>query len=105
MQLTFMEINADGLNPNKSYLSKWLGINGGSSATTFVNDGRPIVGIAGMWSKKSFGPAFCMCLVTTKAGALAADHLATVTNGDDVVQVECTLDEHGKVLASRVLPR
>ena len=71
MQLTFMEIGADGLNPKKSYLSKWLGINGGSGATTFVNDGRPIIGIAGMRAKNSHGPAFCMCLVTTKAGALA----------------------------------
>jgi len=71
MQLTFMEIGADGLNPKKSYLSKWLGINGGSGATTYVNDGRPIVGIAGMRSKDPNGPAFCMCLVTIKAGTLA----------------------------------
>jgi hypothetical protein len=71
MQLTFMEIGADGLNPNKTYLSKWLGGYGGSGARTFVNDGRPIVGIAGMWSNNPHSPAFCMCLVTTRAGAIA----------------------------------
>ena len=71
MQLTFMEIGADGLNPNKTYLSKWLGGYGGSGAKTFVNDGRPIVGIAGMRSRNPNGPAFCLCLVTTRAGALA----------------------------------
>src|SRR5262249_2269216 len=70
MQLTFMEIGAEGLNPRKSYLSKWLGGYGGSDAKTFLNDGRPVVGIAGMRSKLNFGPAFCLCLVTTKAGAL-----------------------------------
>ena len=72
MQLTFMEIGADGLNPNKSYLSKWLGGYGGSDAKMFLNDGRPIVGVAGMVSKLNFGPAFCMGLVTTREGALAA---------------------------------
>ena len=71
MQLTFMEIGADGLNPNKTYLSKWLGGYGGADAKTFLNDGRPIIGIAGMRSNLNFGPAFCLCLVTTKAGALA----------------------------------
>lgn len=71
MQLTFMEIGADGLNPNKTYLSKWLGGYGGADAKTFVNDGRPIVGIAGMRSRDPKSPAFCMCLVTTKAGAIA----------------------------------
>ena len=71
VQLTFMEIGADGLNPNKSYLSKWLGGYGGSDAKMFLNDGRPIVGIAGMVSKWDFGPAFCMCLVTTPAAAFA----------------------------------
>jgi hypothetical protein len=71
MQLTFMEIGAEALNPNKTYLSKWLGMNGGSYAKTFVNDGRPIIGIAGMRSSGNpNGPAFCMCLITTKAGAL-----------------------------------
>jgi hypothetical protein len=72
MQLTFMEIGADGLNRNKSYLSKWLGENGGAGAKSYLNDGRPIVGIAGMWSKNANSPAFCLCLVTTKAGTLAA---------------------------------
>jgi len=71
MQLTFMEIGADGLNVDKTYLSKWLGAYGGSSARTYVNDGRPIVGIAGMRSKDAKRPIFCFCLVTTKAGALA----------------------------------
>ena len=71
VQLTFMEIGAEGLNPNKSYLSKWLGGYGGSDAKMFLNDGRPIVGIAGMVSKWDFGPAFCMCLVTTPAAAFA----------------------------------
>src|SRR4029077_20602521 len=71
MQLTFMEIGADGLDPNKTYLSKWLGGYGGSGAKTFVNDGRPIVGIAGMRSRDPNGPAFCIGLVTTKAGAIA----------------------------------
>jgi hypothetical protein len=71
MQLTFMAIGADGLNPKKTYLSKWLGGYGGSGARTYVNDGRPIVGIAGMRSKNPTGPAFCLCLVTTQAGALA----------------------------------
>jgi len=71
MQLTFMEIGANGLNPDKTYLSKWLGINAGSGARMFVNDGRPIIGIAGMRSKDPRGPAFCMCLVTTRACALA----------------------------------
>jgi len=70
MQLTFMQIGANGLNPNKTYLSKWLGGYGGADAKTFVNDGRPIIGIAGMRSKNPSGPAFCLCLVTTKAGAL-----------------------------------
>jgi hypothetical protein len=72
MQLTFMEIGADGLNPNKTYLSRWLGGHGGSDAGTFVNDGRPIVGIAGMRARGPDGPAFCLCLVTTRPGALAA---------------------------------
>jgi hypothetical protein len=71
VQLTFMEIGAEGLNPDKSYLSKWLGGYGGADAKMFVNDGRPIVGIAGMVSKWDFGPAFCMCLVTTPPAALA----------------------------------
>jgi hypothetical protein len=71
MQLTFMEIGTDGLNPAKTYLSKWLGGYGGSGARTFVNDGRAIIGIAGMPSKDRNGPAFCLCLVTTKAEALA----------------------------------
>src|SRR5262249_12562325 len=70
MQLTFMEIGRDGLNPHKAYLSQWLGGYGGADARMFVNDGRPIVGIAGMVSRLNFGPAFCMCLVTTKAGAI-----------------------------------
>jgi len=70
MQLTYMEIGPDGLNPNKTYLSKWLGGYGGADARTFVNDGRPIVGIAGMVSKLNFGPAFCMGLVTIRAEAL-----------------------------------
>ena len=73
MQLTFMQIGPDGLNPQKSYLSKWLGLNAGSNARMYVNDGRPIIGIAGMRSSDPKGPAFCMCLVTTKAGALAND--------------------------------
>ena len=72
MQLTFMAIGPDGLDPNKSYLSKWLGGYGGSGARTFVNDGRPIIGIAGMRSSNPNGPAFCMCLVTTRPGALEA---------------------------------
>jgi hypothetical protein len=72
LQLTFMEIGPDGLNPSKSYLSKWLGINAGSSARTYVNDGRPIIGIVGMSAKNASSPAFCMGLVTTKPGALAA---------------------------------
>jgi hypothetical protein len=71
MQLTFMEIGADGLNPNKTYLSKWLGGYGGADAKMFVNDGRPILGVAGMRSRNSFGPAFCLCFITTKAGELA----------------------------------
>jgi hypothetical protein len=71
MQMTFMEIGPDGLNLHKSYLSKWLGLNGGANATTYVNDGRPIIGIAGMRSSNPSGPAFCMCLVTTKAGAIS----------------------------------
>jgi hypothetical protein len=71
MQLTFMEIGANGLIPNKSYLSKWLGLNGGPGTKTYLNDGRPIVGIAGMRSKNLNSPAFCLCLVTTRAGALA----------------------------------
>jgi hypothetical protein len=71
IQLTFMAIGADGLSPNKSYLSKWLGGYGGADARTFVNDGRPIVGIAGMRSSNPNGPNFCMCLVTTGKGALA----------------------------------
>jgi hypothetical protein len=71
VQLTFMEIGPEALNPDKSYLSKWLGGYGGSNAQTFVNDGRPIIGIAGMVSKLNFGPAFCMCLVTTRPGTLA----------------------------------
>jgi hypothetical protein len=70
MQLTFMEIGPDGLNPNKTYLSKWLGGYGGAYARMYVNDGRPIVGIAGMRSTNPNGPAFCMCLVTTRPGAL-----------------------------------
>jgi hypothetical protein len=71
MQLTFMEIGAEGLNANKTYLSKWLGGYGGADAKTYVNDGRPIVGIAGMRSKDPKSPAFCMCLVTTRTGAIA----------------------------------
>jgi hypothetical protein len=71
MQLTFMEIGADGLNPDKTYLSKWLGAYG-ADARMYLNDGRPIVGIAGMRSSNPNGPAFCMCFVTTKADALAA---------------------------------
>ena len=35
MQLTFMKIGAEGLNPDKTYLSKWLGDNGGSRARTY----------------------------------------------------------------------
>jgi hypothetical protein len=70
IQLTFMEIGPDGLNPNKTYLSKWLGTYG-TDARMYLNDGRPIVGIAGMASSKPQGPAFCMCLVTTQADALA----------------------------------
>jgi hypothetical protein len=66
-----MEIGADGLDPHKTYLSKWLGGYGGADAKTFLNDGRPVVGIAGMRSRYDWGPAFCLCLVTTKAGALA----------------------------------
>jgi hypothetical protein len=71
IQLTFMAIGADGLSPNKSYLSKWLGGYGGADARTYVNDGRPIVGIAGMRSSNPSGPNFCMSLVTTGKGALA----------------------------------
>jgi hypothetical protein len=63
MQLKFMQIGADGLNPDKSYLSKWLG-GYGANARTYVNDGRPIIGIAGMRAKDTRGPAFCLCLVT-----------------------------------------
>jgi hypothetical protein len=75
VQLTFMEIGTDGLNPNKTYLSKWLGGYGGSDAQMFVNDGRPIVGIAGMRSSNPNSPAFCLCLVTTRAGTIADDAL------------------------------
>jgi hypothetical protein len=71
MQLTFMKIGAAGLNPSQTYLSKWLGAYGGANARMFVNDGRPIIGIAGMRSSNVSGPLFCLSLVTTKAGALA----------------------------------
>jgi hypothetical protein len=67
LQLTFMEIGAERLNPDKSYLSKWLGGHGGAGARNFVNDGRPIIGIAGMRSKNDRSPAFCLGLVTTRA--------------------------------------
>jgi hypothetical protein len=72
IQLTFMEIGAAGLNPDKAYLSKWLDSDGGASAKTFVNDGRPIVGIAGLRAKDPNGATFCLCLITTRPGALAA---------------------------------
>ena len=89
MQLTFMEIGADGLNPNKTYLSKWLDSDGGSGAKTFVNDGRPIVGIAGMRSRNPNGPAFCLCLVTTKAGAIAAaDGQKTMQTQQQMMQTQ-----------------
>ena len=71
MQLTFMKIDATGLNTSETYLSKWLGGYGGADARTFLNDGRPIVGIAGMYSRNNFGPAFCLGLVTTRPDALA----------------------------------
>jgi hypothetical protein len=71
MLMCTLFFGADGLNCDKTYLSKWLGVYGGSSAKTYLNDGRPIVGIAGMRSKNAKGPLFCFCLVTTKAGALA----------------------------------
>jgi hypothetical protein len=80
MQLTFMEIGPDGLNPNKSYLSKWLGGYGGTSARMYVNDGRPIIGIAGMRSSDTRGPAFCMCLVTIPAGAMTAPQVIANTS-------------------------
>jgi hypothetical protein len=67
VQLTFMQIGPHGLNPKKTYLSKWLGGHGGSRARTFVNDGRPIVGIAGMRARDPKRPAFCLCLVTIPA--------------------------------------
>lgn len=71
MQLTFMEIGAGRLNPGKTYLSQWLGGYGGADATTFINDGRPIIGIAGMRSSRPSSPAFCLGLVTTQAEAIA----------------------------------
>jgi hypothetical protein len=80
MQLTFMAIGADRLNPNKSYLSKWLGGYGGSNARMYVNDGRPIIGIAGMRSSDPRGPSFCMCLVTIPAGALPAPQVVASTS-------------------------
>ncbi len=71
IQLTYMEIGADGLNPNKSYLSKWLGTYGGVGSRTYLNDGRPIIGIAGMRNSQPQSPLLCLCLVTTPEGALA----------------------------------
>jgi hypothetical protein len=71
IQLTFMAIGAGRLNTNKTYLSKWLGGYGGNGARTYLNDGRPIIGIAGMRSKNPNGPAFCLGLVTIPQAALA----------------------------------
>lgn len=71
LQVTFMEIGPERLNPYKTYQSKWLGSEGGAEVKMFVNDGRPIVGIAGMRARDPSSPAFCLCLVTTQTGALA----------------------------------
>ena len=53
MSVTFMEIQARGLNPNRAYESEWLGGFGGDEKTRLAGTGAPVVGIFG---KVSSGP-------------------------------------------------
>jgi hypothetical protein len=47
LSVTFMEIQGDGLNPDKSYETKWLGGPGGFAKTKLGGDGGFAVGIFG----------------------------------------------------------
>jgi hypothetical protein len=46
-QVTFMQIEGDRLNPEKSYKSAWLGGRGGFGPRELGGDGTPVVGIFG----------------------------------------------------------
>jgi len=47
MSVTFMEIDEDGLNPNRTYESEWLGGMGGDEKKRIAGTGAPVVGIYG----------------------------------------------------------
>jgi hypothetical protein len=51
LSVTFMEIEGDGLNRNKSYETKWLGGMGGGPKTKLAGDGAFVVGIFGKLTK------------------------------------------------------
>ncbi len=47
LEITFMEMTATGLNPQKSYKTDWVGGNGGSQEVDLGGNGLPIVGLFG----------------------------------------------------------
>jgi hypothetical protein len=51
LSVTFMEIEGDGLNRNKSYETKWLGGMGGGAKTKLAGDGSFVVGVFGKLTK------------------------------------------------------
>jgi len=48
-QLTFMRDRGDGLDPNDTYKSPWIGVQRGTNHSTFVSPGQPIVGVYGSY--------------------------------------------------------
>jgi hypothetical protein len=55
LQVTFMAIKGDTLDPSKSYESEWVGGTAGGSEVRIGGDGTPAVGIAG-FQQHSGGP-------------------------------------------------
>jgi hypothetical protein len=68
LSVTFMEIEGDGLNRNKSYETKWLGGMGGGAKTKLGGDGSFAVGIFGKLSKdlKAVNGLGLVTVTTTK---------------------------------------
>jgi hypothetical protein len=51
LQVIFMRIGSDGLIPDDTYNSEWVGGPGGPNQKTLGGDGRPVIGIYGDYRK------------------------------------------------------
>jgi hypothetical protein len=72
MSVTFMEIQEEGLNPNRVYESKWLGGKGGYPPKKLGSSGAPVVGIFGRVADGPQSPFIGLGLVTASVGETVA---------------------------------